>query len=1082
MTYGKAVRVLFYLAVFCTAQGFLGPVRIQAAGELPPVVATRDLPEVAPLGKPVRVTIDLRSPQPEPIEVEPPPFVVDVTEVVPPGWIVHSVGQGGSSQNGIITWRHVAPPVVLTYEVENPGLSAGRFEGTFSAGGNGYPIRGDQAAGGTGMTKEGFITAWLLLNPLEEGGFADPGIFALRSEFLTDGAEKWEETVLPKAGDEIEVDFCGLAASDMPIPWLPPALPIRATWRRWIDRDDTIEFEEKLPPETDWFVVYGVVYVDNPFDGPITTSIGCASDDSIAVMINEKYVHAHSVERGFGPPGSIQDVVKGVRLRPGRNRLCVKVFEGGGKSGFRLRFQDEEGNPLYLPIALEPGELLLPLRVVRTLPLRCFPGETIEVAIDVQIVDPLPISEKITIHDIAPPGWQIIDPPVPHEPGNEIVWRDLPLDNYHLTYKVRVPLSTPSPPTQRGVWEGSWWTRGGLGPYATGGDDTVEIPERIPQGGKPCPEAVVTRLLPYACSSNEELSVQLEVEFLGAVETVVVEEHVPEGWRIVDPAGGEVQGDTIRWYVHGPQTIRYVVQSDDTVSDGVFHGTYCAPESPILGDTTVYRRMVRTPAGSMPRPWLVHSVSAAWSSVQYLGSGAEEGLSFNVWDMSRDVSSTHDQFTYLYQTVNPARPFTAIARIQCQRESGPAAKAGIMARAGVPVGEDWPFGPLCSLSPHVSVGIMSWGVVGTAWRESLRGETQAGSLVPLDPPLYVAMTARRAKSFFVIKTAFSLDGRNWKWLEEARLRPFDVTVGLATTSNSVRRIGGASYRGVVVAAVLFEPVAELTCNAEGEGVTLSWILPGPGELPGIRVYRSTPDSSDETLVAELPGSATSFHDTSVPGPGIYIYRVATSLRRYEISSTCTVGVQPELSVTCPFNDSSGAVVVQWDSGPYSAVRIWKRLAPEDPWGRPVVELPGTATQWCDGTGLSRWQQYRVEAYPLEGPAPLRGFCTADLRKEEIFLRGDPNIDGQADISDAVWILEYLFATSSVRPPCLNAADVNDSEQVDLADAVYLLMWLFAGGGPPEPPHPWCAHDPTPSSLRCPAYPLPLCPHCRALQQ
>jgi hypothetical protein len=79
-----------------------------------------------------------------------------------------------------------------------------------------------------------------------------------------------------------------------------------------------------------------------------------------------------------------------------------------------------------------------------------------------------------------------------------------------------------------------------------------------------------------------------------------------------------------------------------------------------------------------------------------------------------------------------------------------------------------------------------------------------------------------------------------------------------------------------------------------------------------------------------------------------------------------------------------------------------------------------------------------------------------------FRRGDSNGDGTGDLSDAVFILTWLFQAGTT-PPCQDAADGNDDGTIDLTDAVYVLTWLFQGG--PEPPAPGptaCGPDTTPS--------------------
>ena len=72
----------------------------------------------------------------------------------------------------------------------------------------------------------------------------------------------------------------------------------------------------------------------------------------------------------------------------------------------------------------------------------------------------------------------------------------------------------------------------------------------------------------------------------------------------------------------------------------------------------------------------------------------------------------------------------------------------------------------------------------------------------------------------------------------------------------------------------------------------------------------------------------------------------------------------------------------------------------------------------------------------------------------MFLRGDCTDDGEVNLSDAVCILEGLFA-GGPGPGCLAAANVNTDSAVNIADATYLLNHLFVGGAAPAAPFPEC---------------------------
>ena len=86
-----------------------------------------------------------------------------------------------------------------------------------------------------------------------------------------------------------------------------------------------------------------------------------------------------------------------------------------------------------------------------------------------------------------------------------------------------------------------------------------------------------------------------------------------------------------------------------------------------------------------------------------------------------------------------------------------------------------------------------------------------------------------------------------------------------------------------------------------------------------------------------------------------------------------------------------------------------------------------------------------------------------------FLRGDTNADGAVDLSDGVAELNYLFL-GGATPPCLDAADADDTGVLDLSTAVFLFNFLFLGG--PDLPAPGprvCGPDLTGDALDCARY-------------
>jgi hypothetical protein len=88
-----------------------------------------------------------------------------------------------------------------------------------------------------------------------------------------------------------------------------------------------------------------------------------------------------------------------------------------------------------------------------------------------------------------------------------------------------------------------------------------------------------------------------------------------------------------------------------------------------------------------------------------------------------------------------------------------------------------------------------------------------------------------------------------------------------------------------------------------------------------------------------------------------------------------------------------------------------------------------------------------------------------------FRRGDSNADAQLNITDGIFVLNYLFL-GGPTPTCLEAANANDDPSLNITDGIYILNFLFLGGPSPAAPGPdACGPDPvtSPTDLTCEAY-------------
>ncbi|MEC9475648.1 MAG: HYR domain-containing protein [Planctomycetota bacterium] len=153
-----------------------------------------------------------------------------------------------------------------------------------------------------------------------------------------------------------------------------------------------------------------------------------------------------------------------------------------------------------------------------------------------------------------------------------------------------------------------------------------------------------------------------------------------------------------------------------------------------------------------------------------------------------------------------------------------------------------------------------------------------------------------------------------------------------------------------------------------------------------------------------------------------------------------------------------------DPGECQAVATW--LDPEFidncPGGSITISIPSGSSFPVGTTDVE------VTATDEVGNVTTELFSVTVDECQSSFLRGDTNDDGTYDISDAIYILGYIFS-GAADPTCMDALDENDDGQIQIADAIYHFSALFMGGSPPAAPYDSCGVDPTPDSLDCEGY-------------
>ena len=251
---------------------------------------------------------------------------------------------------------------------------------------------------------------------------------------------------------------------------------------------------------------------------------------------------------------------------------------------------------------------------------------------------------------------------------------------------------------------------------------------------------------------------------------------------------------------------------------------------------------------------------------------------------------------------------------------------------------------------------------------------------------------------------------------------------------------------------------QMTCSVSGFGVLVEWDVPlGVGETVKASLFR------DGELLADLQADQMFFRDEFVEaGPHTYrmeIVRVNEGPGDLIAEHECTVE-SPALQ--CDVFGGGGPppqILIHWrpldsDSGA-SGIHILRD-------GELIAELPTTAFTYEGEPSVGTSEYCVVAAGSDSGPDGrpvddvLIGCCEATLVIPNFngFIRGDCNVDGAVDISDALCVLFDRFVPGS-QTTCASTLDADDSGAADVADIVFLLEYLFRQGSAPPSPFPNC---------------------------
>ncbi len=141
--------------------------------------------------------------------------------------------------------------------------------------------------------------------------------------------------------------------------------------------------------------------------------------------------------------------------------------------------------------------------------------------------------------------------------------------------------------------------------------------------------------------------------------------------------------------------------------------------------------------------------------------------------------------------------------------------------------------------------------------------------------------------------------------------------------------------------------------------------------------------------------------------------------------------------------------------------------------RGILNFPGSELQLSvyrpDGTLFEQWSstqpplqlafmpdtagEWTFTATAIDIPYEDYPYALVVGVSEEYWVPGDANEDSLVNVSDAVYIINFVFIPGAPAPIPYLAGDTNCDELVNVSDAVFIINYVFIPGSPP-PCIPW----------------------------
>ncbi len=265
------------------------------------------------------------------------------------------------------------------------------------------------------------------------------------------------------------------------------------------------------------------------------------------------------------------------------------------------------------------------------------------------------------------------------------------------------------------------------------------------------------------------------------------------------------------------------------------------------------------------------------------------------------------------------------------------------------------------------------------------------------------------------------------------------------------RIVDSHHRSRALVAMALLMTALIPALAGAQSMSLDSVVTTPGAAVTTTLRLTHTQNADGfscglshdptmlTIVSVTPGAALDSAQGGID-PDVFLVQENPGATA-GLTIACLISLGPPPFETLPPGSNQPIASIEYQAAPMSGSTL---VSFTDTLGAPPVELLLVE----DAMGL----------IPSTSPATII--------LENVFRRGDCNLDNDVDLADAVCLLRVLFLSEPIF--CEDSMDINDTGALNIIDATDLLQYLFNGGVEPPTPGPFgdCAADPTADALGC----------------